>query len=69
MAFSMHLGASVRNGDPAASMSVSQRIGAESALFFARIEGRIGNISFGRAFLVIVEVRKVEVNPHARRLG
>jgi hypothetical protein len=33
MAFSMDFGASVRTGDPGPSMSVSQLIDAESALF------------------------------------
>jgi hypothetical protein len=32
-------------------------------LYFARIAGNIGNISFCRAFLVTVKVRNVEVSP------
>lgn len=54
--------ASVRTGDPETSMSVSQQITAERALFF-KIARNIGNISFGRAFFVTVEVRNVKVNP------
>jgi len=38
-------------------------------LYFARITamwGNIGNIFFGPAFLVTVEVRNIEASPHAR---
>jgi hypothetical protein len=38
-------------------------------LYFARIPRNLGNISFGRAFLVTVRVRNVEVRLHARGLG
>ena len=61
-------GGSVYTGDPETSISVSQRITAER-LYIARIAGDVGNISFGRAFSVTVEIRDVEVIPHARRLG
>jgi hypothetical protein len=47
----------VHTGDPGASMSVSHRLATESALFFARIAENVGNISFGRTFLVTVKVR------------
>ena len=63
----MYMGASVRTSNPGVSMSVSHRK-PPSVPYFARIAGIVGNISFGRAFLVAVEVRNVEVSPYARQL-
>jgi hypothetical protein len=51
---------------PGPSKSVSRRIAAETDLF-ARIAENLGNIPFGRAFL-LTEVHSVEVSHHARRL-
>jgi hypothetical protein len=62
----MRTRASVRTGG--ASMSVSHRK-PPRALYFARIAGNVGNISFGRAFLITVGVRNLEVSLHARGLG
>jgi len=64
----MHPGASVHLGDFGASMS-AWHLKPPRALYFARISGNVGNISFDRAFLIIVGVRNVEVSLHARELG
>jgi hypothetical protein len=66
MAFSIHRGGQ-RPHEQSRATSVSHRK-PPRVLYFARIAGNVGNISFSRAFLVAVEVRYIEVSPHARQL-